>query len=112
MPATARANDERDSQFLAMQRMRYGECDWRLRFGKSEVTIGEIGIIKKDLVMSGDTMNTTARIRTACNELNQKFIVSADFLERDRLKNWQAESLGPIELKGKTNKLELFTLKI
>ena len=30
-----------------------------------EVTIGEIGIIKKDLVMSGDTMNTTARITTA-----------------------------------------------
>jgi adenylate cyclase len=77
-----------------------------------EVTIGEIGIIKKDLVMSGDTMNTTARIRTACNELNQKFIVSADFLERVRLKNWQAESLGPIELKGKNSKLELFTLKI
>jgi adenylate cyclase len=77
-----------------------------------EVTIGEIGIIKKDLVMSGDTMNTTARIRTACNELNQKFIVSKDFLDQIKLKNWQAESLGPIELKGKNNSLELFALKI
>jgi len=77
-----------------------------------EVTIGEIGIIKKDLVMSGDTMNTTARIRTACNELNQKFIVSKDFLDQIKLKNWQAESLGPIELKGKNSSLELFALKI
>jgi adenylate cyclase len=77
-----------------------------------EVTIGEIGIIKKDLVMSGDTMNTTARIRTACNELNQKFIVSKDFLERIELKDWQAESLGPIELKGKNTTIELFALKI
>ena len=77
-----------------------------------EVTIGEIGIIKKDLVMSGDTMNTTARIRTACNELNQKFILSSDFLDRIKLKYWQAESLGPIELKGKNNRLELYTLKI
>jgi adenylate cyclase len=77
-----------------------------------EVTIGEIGIIKKDLVMSGDTMNTTARIRTACNELNQKFIVSKDFLDQISLKNWQAESLGPIELKGKNSSLELFALKI
>ena len=77
-----------------------------------EVTIGEIGIIKKDLVMSGDTMNTTARIRTACNDLNQKFIVSKDFLEHIKLKKWQAESLGPIELKGKNNSLELFALKI
>lgn len=77
-----------------------------------EVTIGEIGIIKKDLVMSGDTMNTTARIRTACNELNQKFILSKDFLDLIELKNWQAESLGPIDLKGKNSSLELFALKI
>jgi adenylate cyclase len=77
-----------------------------------EVTIGEIGIIKKDLVMSGDTMNTAARIQTACNELNQKFIVSKDFLDRIKLKNWQAENLGPIELKGKNRSLELFALKI
>jgi adenylate cyclase len=77
-----------------------------------EVTIGEIGIIKKDLVMSGDTMNTTARIRTACNELNQKFIVSKDFLDRVQLKDWQAESLGPIDLKGKNSSIELFALKI
>jgi adenylate cyclase len=77
-----------------------------------EVTIGEIGIIKKDLVMSGDTMNTTARIRTACNDLNQKYIASKDFLERISLKDWQAESLGPIELKGKNTSIELFALKI
>ena len=77
-----------------------------------EVTIGEIGIIKKDLVMSGDTMNTTARIRTACNELNQKYIISKDFLDRIDLKTWQAETLGPVELKGKNESLELFALKI
>lgn len=77
-----------------------------------EVTIGEIGIIKKDLVMSGDTMNTAARIRTACNELNQKFIVSKDFLEQIKLKDWQAEPLGPVELKGRNHSIELFALKI
>jgi adenylate cyclase len=77
-----------------------------------EVTIGEIGIIKKDLVMSGDTMNTTARIRTACSELNQKYIISKDFLERVNLKDWQTENLGPIELKGKNASVELFALKI
>lgn len=77
-----------------------------------EVTIGEIGVIKKDLVMSGDTMNTTARIRTACNELKQKFIASAEFLKFVNLKEWQAEPLGPIELKGKNSSLELFALKL
>ena len=77
-----------------------------------EVTVGEIGVIKKDLAMSGDAMNTTARIRNACSELNQKFIVSKDFLDQGNLKNWQTETLGLIDLKGKNSSLELFALKI
>lgn len=86
--------------------------EYKVGIHTGEVTIGEIGIIKKDLVMSGDTMNTTARIRDACNELNQKFIVSKDFIDGINLKNWQAENLGPIELKGKNATIELFALKI
>lgn len=86
--------------------------EFRVGIHVGDVTIGEIGIIKKDLAMSGDTMNTTARIRTACGELNQKFIVSADFLEKLHLKEFQYESLGIIDLKGKEKGLELFILKI
>ncbi|MEO7044167.1 MAG: adenylate/guanylate cyclase domain-containing protein, partial [Ferruginibacter sp.] len=77
-----------------------------------EVTVGEIGVIKKDLAMSGDTMNTAARIRSACNELNRHFIVSKTFVENIDLKQWQTESLGLIELKGKEAGIELFSLKI
>ena len=77
-----------------------------------DVTVGEIGIIKKDLAMSGDTMNTTARIRNACTELNHKFIASKEFVTHLNLKDWQAESLGFIDLKGKANGIELFALKI
>jgi adenylate cyclase len=92
---------------------RYGVVpEFKAGIHVGEVTIGEIGIIKKDLVMSGDTMNTAARIRTACNELNQKYIISKDFLEQIRLKDWQAESLGQIELKGRNHSIELFALKI
>ncbi len=86
--------------------------EFRVGIHVGEVTIGEIGVIKKDLAMSGDTMNTTARIRSACNELNEKFIVSKDFVEASDLKDWQAESLGMVELKGKTSEIELFSLKI
>jgi adenylate cyclase len=86
--------------------------EFRVGIHMGDVTIGEIGVIKKDLAMSGDTMNTTARIRSECNELNQKFIVSKDFMENSGLTDWQAESLGVIDLKGKANGLELFSLKI
>ena len=86
--------------------------EFRVGIHMGDVTIGEIGVIKKDLAMSGDTMNTTARIRSACTELNQKFIMSKDFMENSELKEWQGESLGLIDLKGKANGIELFSLKI
>ncbi len=86
--------------------------EFRVGIHVGDVTVGEIGVIKKDLAMSGDTMNTTARIRSACNELNQKFIVSREFFELSELKDWQAESLGMVDLKGKSSEVELYSLKI
>jgi adenylate cyclase len=86
--------------------------EFRVGVHMGEVTVGEIGVIKKDLAMSGDTMNTTARIRSACTELNQKFIMSKDFMDNSDLKDWQGESLGIVDLKGKSNGIELFSIKI
>lgn len=68
--------------------------------------------MKKDLTMSGDAMNTAARLRTQSGELNQKIVGSADFVESIGLEDFQKESLGFIELKGKKDALELFALKI
>ena len=86
--------------------------EFRVGIHVGEVTVGEIGVIKKDIAMSGDTMNTTARIRSACSELNKKFIVSKDFIDKSSLEDFQAESLGMVELKGKKKEIELFHLKI
>ena len=76
------------------------------------VMVGQVGIEKKDLVMSGDAINTAARIRSACSDLNQKFIISGDVLALLDMKEWQAESLGEVDLKGKNQGMELFALKI
>jgi len=106
----ARRNLQKRSEHF---RRRYGVMpEFRVGIHAGEVTVGEIGVIKRDLVISGDTMNTTARIRTACSELNQKFIVSKSFIDHIDLKEWQSESLGEVELKGKNNTIELFALKI
>jgi adenylate cyclase len=107
--AARRAIQKRSEDF----RREYGIIpEFKVGIHVGVVTVGEIGIIKKDLAMSGDTMNTTARIRTACTELNQKFVTSKDFIEHLNLKDWQAESLGYIDLKGKSDGIELFALKI
>jgi adenylate cyclase len=106
----ARRNIQRKSNYF---RNKYDIVpEFRVGIHIGEVTVGEIGVIKKDLAMSGDTMNTTARIRSACNELNHHFIVSKTFVENIDLKDWQTESLGLVDLKGKGTGIELFSLKI
>jgi adenylate cyclase len=86
--------------------------EYRIGVHLGMVMVGEIGIVKKDLTMSGDAMNTTARIKTMVGELNQKFVGSADFVKDAGLKEWQIESLGSIDLKGKELPMELFAIKI
>ena len=106
----ARKNIEKNGNRF---RREYGFLpEFKVGIHYGEVTIGEIGVIKKDLAMSGDAMNTTARIRDACSELNQKFIVSKEFIEKSNLTDWQTEALGEFELKGKNTSIELFALKI
>ena len=86
--------------------------EFRVGIHLGDVTVGEIGVIKKDLAMTGDTMNTTARIRSATNELNHNFIVSSDFIEAIDLEEWQTENLGAVDLKGKGAEVQLFSLRI
>jgi adenylate cyclase len=106
----SRKNIQRKSEVF---RRKYGIVpEFRVGIHAGEVTVGEIGVIKKDLAMSGDTMNTTARIRSACNELKHHFVASKEFVELGNLKDFQIEDLGMVDLKGKDRKLQLFNLKI
>ncbi len=86
--------------------------EYKVGIHAGNVTVGQVGITKKDLVISGDIINTAARIRSACNELNQKFLVSKEFIELLNMKEWQSESMGMVDLKGKNESIELFALKI
>ena len=91
---------------------RYGVVpEFKAGIHVGEVTVGEIGIVKKDIAMSGDTMNTTARIRSTCTDLDRKYLASKDLLDGVEI-NWPLERLGLIELKGKADSIELFGLNI
>jgi len=77
-----------------------------------DVTAGYIGIIKKDLIFSGDTLNTTARIRSKCHELKHLFIVSIDFLtDFDVPAKYHIDELGEMEFKGRKEKSKVYSLE-
>jgi len=76
-----------------------------------EVTAGVIGLIKKDLVYSGDTLNTTARIRSKCHELNKDFVLSGDFLAGyEPPHSFIIEPIGEAAFKGREEKEKLYSL--
>lgn len=80
-----------------------------IHYGK--VTVGEIGIIKRDITCSGDVLNTTARILSMCNELNEELVASGELGSKIQLlDNYVTQSLGHIKLKGKEKELLLVSV--
>ena len=78
-----------------------------------DVTVGYVGIIKKDLVFSGDTLNTTARIRSKCHELKHSFILSIDFLKDFTPPDgYRIREIGEMEFKGRVEKSKVFSLEL
>ncbi len=77
------------------------------------VTVGEIGVIKRDIVYSGDVLNTAARIQSMCNKFRVKILLSKYLLDKLNLPphEYSSKRMGNIELKGKKQKVELYTFE-
>jgi len=76
------------------------------------VVVGEMGTIKKEIALIGDTMNTAARIVDACRERNESVIASAALLRQLAMPPAiVARPLGPIQLRGRKGPVELSALQ-
>jgi adenylate cyclase len=72
---------------------------------------GEIGIIKREIVYSGDTLNTTARIQELCNSLGESLIISNDLLLLLHLDNrYEVNVIGEKLLRGRAASIRLYGL--
>ncbi len=77
-----------------------------------KVTVGEIGILKRDIIYSGDVLNTTSRIQEACNEFNTELLVSENIVELiSEPGDYLINTIGGIAFKGKTHKVRIFSVK-
>jgi adenylate cyclase len=80
-----------------------------LHYGK--VTTGEIGILKKEIIFTGDVLNTTARIEGLCNQYAVAILISDSLVEKlDLSTHYKVKSVGKNTLRGKDGQIELFTL--
>jgi adenylate cyclase len=85
--------------------------EFKAGFHMGKVTTGEIGVIKKEIVFTGDVLNTTARIQGLCNPYNVDILISGDLIKKLNLTPaYQLKTLGENELRGRGEKIELFTI--
>ncbi|HNP08795.1 MAG TPA: adenylate/guanylate cyclase domain-containing protein [Cyclobacteriaceae bacterium] len=76
-----------------------------------DVTIGEIGTIKKDIVFTGDVLNTTSRIQDQCNQIRVELLLSEEVVDRIGNQNqFVFNPVGVIDLRGKEVPVSLYSV--
>lgn len=76
--------------------------------------VGEVGVIKREIVYSGDILNTSARMMEQCNVHQQKLIISDKvvfMIAEDRRKDYDRTSLGEFPLRGKIQMIRLLGVR-
>jgi adenylate cyclase len=107
--------------FAARARLVAHGADYEREFGTAvqvraslhcgPVVVGEMGSVKKEIALLGDTLNTAARLVDACRERDESVIASVDLLDRLVLPpGIEARSLGLIRLRGKEQAIGLCAL--
>ena len=87
--------------------------DFKAGIHCGKVTIGEMGVLKRDIVFSGDVLNTTARMQSMCNEFGVKLLISKRLLDKIGMapNRMDTRKIGNISLKGKKKKVVLYTIE-
>ncbi|WP_276391016.1 adenylate/guanylate cyclase domain-containing protein [Eudoraea chungangensis] len=76
------------------------------------VTTGEIGALKKQIIFTGDVLNTTARIQGLCNSYAVDLLISKTLQEKlEPDPSYELISLGSDFVEGKKEAIALFTIQ-
>lgn len=94
-------------------RSRYGIAPaFKAGFHYGEVTTGEVGLVKKERIYSGDVVNTAARIQNMCNELGVDNLISKELMDLLLPKGpLSVREIGSISLRGKRSAVSLWTIE-
>ena len=107
--------------FLFLDQVRARTPEYESRYGVAphfraglhggRVVVSQLGDVKREIVFSGDPVNTASRIQGLCRTLGADFLVSEDVLQdADLPEGVAATSLGSHELRGKAAAVEVVAL--
>lgn len=76
--------------------------EFKAGFRYGNVATGEIGTLKKEILFTGDVLNTTARIQASCNQYGRDILISENLLVKlDTDHGYELTPIGECELKGR-----------
>lgn len=76
-----------------------------------KVTVGEIGVAKKEILITGDVLNTASRIQGLCNSNGVELLISDDLKQQIHWTNkYSVTSIGEISLKGRKRPMKLWNV--
>jgi FixJ family two-component response regulator len=79
-----------------------------MHYGK--VSTGTIGTLKKEIIYTGDVLNTTSRIEGQCNQYKVNNLLSKDLIQAfPNGSYFEFEKIGEISLRGKASFVTLYT---
>lgn len=78
-----------------------------------EVTVSEIGDIKREIAYHGDVLNTAARLLDLCKVYKKKLLISHYLEEKlpERLTEFKKEFVDEIEPRGKHSKVKIYSIE-
>lgn len=87
--------------------------EFKAAIHSGQVTVGEVGTLKREMVFSGDVLNTTARIQSLCNSYQAKLLISDEFygLLPQADDSLDLEHIGKVSLKGKSEKVGIIKVE-
>lgn len=76
------------------------------------VTTGEIGVLKKEIIYTGDVLNTAARIQSECNHYHVRVLLSEKLVnELPHSKSYTFKRMDNLQLRGKKESIQLYSLE-
>lgn len=78
-----------------------------------DVTVSEVGVIKREIAYHSDVLNTAARIQGKCNEFEAELLISEEL--KDNLgdqKYFQFQHIGGISLRGKQQLVNIYKVNL
>ena len=100
---------KREANYMA----KYGLVPvFKAGINEGEVSVAEVGEIKREIAYHGDTMNITSRIQEKCNQYDRLLLVSECYYNKIRHQTgFKPELLGEEELRGKHELIKVYSLE-